>query len=533
MRRDYETLAELFESYRVPLVVIGVGLFISFAGFFFAIFSGAESRGAEFRRAARAHIGQLQIGFTALNRELEDSALAIELGLPLESYGRLQENLIVGGSVFIRDAGFITAAGEAESSAPDGSGDAETVKSVISRSGGGDPRRRAATTETLLAWMPRSEEDGLQLLAARPTGSSARPWAYVVADLSELALSAPIADRPLSAVMRIDAGGANRLFGAATLADLEAAPYRQIWSAPAPYQAVTAEFLPDRDFVMDVGALPWLVLLVGFAASFAVFGLAFREARTGIKIREEVARKTDELRRSHEMIEAKNAELAQFAAHASHDLQAPLRAMKGMSDLLMRGRRELDPDTLVLIERLKSGADRAQQLVQDLLSYSRAESAEPKLGPVDFDSLRFDVEGLLEAAIEEANAQIQWDCDHPMTADQFLLTRLVTNLVSNAVKYRGSADPFVRISTWRDEDRDVLCVEDNGIGVPEEHAERIFQVFERLHSRDAYEGTGLGLALCRRVAELHDGRIWVEPGAVSGSRFFVALPNDAARRNFA
>ena len=178
--------------------------------------------------------------------------------------------------------------------------------------------------------------------------------------------------------------------------------------------------------------------------------------------------------------------------------------------------------------RINRGAERAQRLVQDLLTYTQADTAPINPEPVTAEELALEIEELLEAPLQESGGQLVWDFDAPVIADRFLLTRALQNLVSNGLKYRSEASPLVRITANRSARGSTLCVEDNGIGIDSTHFTRIFEVFERLHGQAEIEGSGIGLALCRRVADLHQGRIWLESEPGQGSRFYLFIPEPPA-----
>ena len=268
----------------------------------------------------------------------------------------------------------------------------------------------------------------------------------------------------------------------------------------------------------DPGAWRGWWVLVGGSALVAVLA-ALQLVATGGALRAQEA--AAELQRS-------NAELEQFAHVASHDLREPLRMVASYCQLLdERYRDRLDARGLQLLDFAVDGARRMQRLIDDLLDYSRVGGATRPFEPVACNDLVDRVCGDLGAAIREADAAVTRD-DLPMVrGDPEQLERLFANLLGNAVRFRGTAPPRVHVSGGPAAAGWEFAVADNGIGIPPEHAERVFQMFQRLHARDAYPGDGIGLAIAKRIVERHGGRIWVEPGSAGGSVFrFTLAPSE-------
>ncbi|RNL85514.1 sensor histidine kinase [Halostreptopolyspora alba] len=231
-------------------------------------------------------------------------------------------------------------------------------------------------------------------------------------------------------------------------------------------------------------------------------------------------RQTDELRRS-------NMELEQFAYVASHDLQEPLRKVASFCQLLQRRYHgQLDDRADSYIDFAVEGAKRMQTLINDLLAFSRVGRTK-NFAPVDLNEALQDALSNLEARLEEADAVVTGDDLPTVEGDQTLLTQVFFNLVGNAVKFRGERAARVHVSVERQGDEWVFCCTDNGIGIEPQYAERVFVIFQRLHTRDKYGGTGIGLAMCRKIVEFHGGRIWLgsnpEP---TGTRICWSLPAD-------
>jgi signal transduction histidine kinase len=231
-------------------------------------------------------------------------------------------------------------------------------------------------------------------------------------------------------------------------------------------------------------------------------------------------------------LERSNAELEQFAYVASHDLQEPLRKVTSFCQMLERRYSgQLDERGEQYIAFAVDGAKRMQALINDLLAFSRVGRVERPRELVDLDELVAQASNALGLVIEETGAEVEVDGPLPeVYGERSLLGLVLQNLISNAVKFRGDEPPRVRISARRDGDVWELSVADNGIGIDPEYAERIFVIFQRLHPRDAYDGTGIGLAMCRKVIEHHGGEIWLEPsrnGAGATFRFTLPVPDTA------
>jgi signal transduction histidine kinase len=233
----------------------------------------------------------------------------------------------------------------------------------------------------------------------------------------------------------------------------------------------------------------------------------------------------EELRRS-------NAELEQFAYVASHDLQEPLRKVASFCQLLeKRYGDKLDERGTQYIGFAVDGAKRMQVLINDLLTFSRVGRLNDAHVSVPLDAALDKALANLATAIEDAGARIERPAKLPeITGDPTLIVMLWQNLIGNAVKFRRPDHPAeIRITCEENPDRTEgpgwrLCVSDNGIGIPEEFTEKVFVIFQRLHGRDAYSGTGIGLALCKKITEHHGGRIWIDTGYTQGTRFCFSLP---------
>jgi PAS domain S-box-containing protein len=236
-------------------------------------------------------------------------------------------------------------------------------------------------------------------------------------------------------------------------------------------------------------------------------------------------RAEEALRRAAEDLARSNEDLAQFAYVASHDLQEPLRAVSGFLQLLQsRYQSQLDDRAREYIRYSIEGAKRMSALISDLLAYSRIERRGRERETVEADSAVATALADLRASIEESGAQITRDDLPAVCADPTELAQLFQNLIGNAIKFRKSAGPCViHISSTRQENVTVFSVRDNGIGIPRDQHERIFVIFQRLHTQQEHPGTGIGLAICKRIVDRHGGRIWVESTPGQGSEFFFTL----------
>jgi light-regulated signal transduction histidine kinase (bacteriophytochrome) len=244
--------------------------------------------------------------------------------------------------------------------------------------------------------------------------------------------------------------------------------------------------------------------------------------RTEQRLRESETRYrlvADELARS-------NADLVQFASAASHDLQEPLRAVDGFVKLLgKRYKEKLDDKADEIIGYIQDSVKRMQGLIKDLLEYSKVGTNGINLKPVDLNLKVDRAVSNLKAAMEESGATVTHDELPTLIADPLQITRLFQNLIGNALKFRGKEKPKVHVSAERDDNEWILSVRDNGIGIAPEADERIFVIFQRLHTREEYPGSGMGLAICKRIVERHGGKIWVESEPGKGSIFRFTIPD--------
>jgi PAS domain S-box-containing protein len=234
----------------------------------------------------------------------------------------------------------------------------------------------------------------------------------------------------------------------------------------------------------------------------------------------------ERLRSAADELARSNQELEQFASVASHDLQEPLRAVDGYLSLLeTRCGDQLDEKSRHLVAEAVRGAGRMRTLIDDLLALSRLGTQGMQLRPANLNQVLAQALAALEASVREAGAVIDSDPLPTVDVDAGQIEQLFQNLIGNAIKFRGNRPPQVRITAQSGRGFWTLAVRDNGIGIDPQHFERIFQIFHRLHGRGHYPGTGIGLAICKKVVERHGGRIWVESQPGEGSTFLFTLPS--------
>jgi PAS domain S-box-containing protein len=240
------------------------------------------------------------------------------------------------------------------------------------------------------------------------------------------------------------------------------------------------------------------------------------------RIEEEARIYAEELARS-------NADLEQFAYVASHDLQEPLRMVTTYCELLQqRYSGRLDEDADDFIGFAVEGAARMRALVKDLLAYARVSSVDRRQAPVDCNEAVSHAIVNLQSAIVEEEARVSFEDLPTVVANATQIEQLFQNLIGNAIKFRGQDPPAIRLDAARRNGSWLFSVADNGIGMDPSHADRVFDVFHRLHPRRDYQGTGVGLAICKKIVERHGGRIWFESQPGEGSTFYFTLPAKAA-----
>jgi PAS domain S-box-containing protein len=226
---------------------------------------------------------------------------------------------------------------------------------------------------------------------------------------------------------------------------------------------------------------------------------------------------TDEMQRS-------NTELEQFAYVISHDLQEPLRMVSSYTQLLAkRYSNKLDADADEFISYAVNGAKRMQTLLHDLLEYSRVGTRGKPFSPVNCEHVVEQAMANLKIAIKECSASVSYDTLPTVIGDEGQLVRLFQNLIGNALKFRQDEAPQVHITAQRRNNIVTLSIKDNGIGIDPQHSQTIFEIFRRLHTREEYPGTGMGLAICKKIVERHGGHISVQSQPGQGSTFYFSV----------
>ncbi|HEU4350804.1 MAG TPA: PAS domain S-box protein [Burkholderiales bacterium] len=283
----------------------------------------------------------------------------------------------------------------------------------------------------------------------------------------------------------------------------------------------------EKRYLRADGTVVWCRIAIALVRD--VFGMPTYEVAVFDDITE---RKKAEaaLQEAHEELKRSNAELEQFAYVASHDLQEPLRMVASYTQLLARRYDErLDSDAREFMAYVVDGASRMKQLIEDLLAYSRVGTKGIAFANVSAEAALRRALFNLRGGIEEAGAVVTHDPMPALPADEVQLGQLFQNLIGNALKFRSEGAPRIHIVVTESAPEFTFEVRDNGIGIEPQYFERIFMVFQRLHNKGEYPGTGIGLAICKKVVERHGGRIWVESRPGEGSSFFFTLPKE--RRN--
>ncbi|WP_030436434.1 sensor histidine kinase [Actinoplanes subtropicus] len=310
------------------------------------------------------------------------------------------------------------------------------------------------------------------------------------------------------------------LAGAALLLLLDRLVSRPVVELAEQVRAVAAG---QYDKHIESGGSPELAVLArdvdGMRRKIAAELAEVREARSQIEwVNDQLKQQTEELTRS-------NRDLEQFAYVASHDLQEPLRKVASFCQLLQRRYAgQLDERADQYIAFAVDGAQRMQRLINDLLAFSRIGRITAGFTEVDLGRVLADVSSQLEDRFD-GEAEVSWSDLPTVEGEEPLITTLFVNLIGNSLKFRRpGVPPVVRVTARREEDEWVINVRDNGIGIEAEFADKVFVIFQRLHARDAYEGTGIGLAIVKKIVEYHGGRIWLDLDVEEGTSINFTLP---------
>lgn len=299
-----------------------------------------------------------------------------------------------------------------------------------------------------------------------------------------------------------------------------------LFATPFEFQSYRTVVLTD---ILYISAL--LVSMAIFGESIRSIGTAF-SALAFISVVSMVAvtsfqKKDAAISSLADKLAKSNRELEQFAYVASHDLQEPLRMVASYLKLIERRYKEkLDKDGHEFIDFAVDGAKRMQRLIQDLLSYSRVGTKAKPFAPTECEAVYKEATKNLKVIIEEHKANVNHDSLPKVSADKGQLIQLFQNLIGNALKFCKNRTPDIHVSAKQDDKNKnwIFGIKDNGIGIASEYQERIFQIFQRLHTRDEYEGTGIGLAVCKKIVERHGGKIWIESEVGKGTTFWFTVP---------
>jgi signal transduction histidine kinase len=298
------------------------------------------------------------------------------------------------------------------------------------------------------------------------------------------------------------------------------------WNGMETVRMVRQEDL-DIPVVLVSGALGELKAVECIKAGAADYVLKDHLARLPQSVRRAIQERDlrDENRRTQEELARSNRDLEQFAYVASHDLQEPLRMVATYTQLLAeRYEGKLDENADKYIHYAVEGALRMQTLVKDLLAFSRVGRKQETPRETDCNLVVRNVTANLQSLIQETGARIAYEALPVLVADPSELLQLFQNLIGNAIKFRRAEPPEIRITAKMNKKEWLFSVEDNGIGIEPQHAQDVFVIFKRLHTREEYPGSGIGLAICKKIVEHNQGRIWVESQPGLGSRFQFTWP---------
>jgi PAS domain S-box-containing protein len=251
-------------------------------------------------------------------------------------------------------------------------------------------------------------------------------------------------------------------------------------------------------------------------------------------LEERVCERTADLQQINEELKKSNKNLEEFAYIASHDLQEPLRAVTTYIQLLQASYKSGVPNEKAdeYVRFAVDGVERMRRLINDLLDYSSGRSRELRLKHKSLEDILRQAMQNLQSSINSSHAVITYDHLPVVKADEFQMVQLFQNLLRNAMRYKSEEEPKIHISAKKQNNHWCICVCDNGMGINPEYHEKIFRIFQRLHDREQYPGTGIGLAICKLILERHGGRIWVESQVGKGSSFYFTLPFIRRRRHF-
>jgi PAS domain S-box-containing protein len=285
-----------------------------------------------------------------------------------------------------------------------------------------------------------------------------------------------------------------------------------------PSRALRGEVIKDQEEIVMTPAR-------GELRYRLVSATPFRDANGQIIGSVSVVRDITDRKKAEDRLKRSNVELQQFAYVSSHDLQEPLRMVISYLSLLdKKYKDQLDPNAQEYLHYAVEGGMRMRELIDDLLEYSRVDTQVKEFGPVLMNEVVEDVIKVLKAPIDEGGAKIFVDPLPTIIADRSQMVQVMQNLIGNAIKFRGKEKPTINVSASRRAREWLFSIKDNGIGLNMQYSDKIFEMFQRLHAREEYPGTGVGLAVAKKIIERHGGRIWVESKEGKGATFFFTIP---------
>jgi len=266
------------------------------------------------------------------------------------------------------------------------------------------------------------------------------------------------------------------------------------------------------------------LLLVSLVA-FSLFWKNIIKHRYNIQLEEKVTQRTSELEKSNVRLEKSNKDLEQFAYVCSHDLKEPLRNIHGFTSLIGRELKDDSRDTKDYIEVVQSSVHQMNDLIEGILKYSRIGYESTHIDIVDLNDLVERLSVLLSAPLAEKGVELKVSSLHTIESSDSLIFLILKNLIENAIKYNENEQPLIEINSKEVDGFYHIEVKDNGIGIEEQYQEQIFAIFKRLHSRKIYKGAGIGLSICKKIAQSLGGDICVESELGKGSRFVFSIPS--------
>lgn len=279
------------------------------------------------------------------------------------------------------------------------------------------------------------------------------------------------------------------------------------------------------------GSAEWMVILNRLLSIGCIIGVATlchsnrRNEQVLQQYNQQLSETSAQLKTSNEHLHDKNLQLEQFTYMASHDLQSPLRSICGYNELLLETLGDdADPDIRHWLKNSNAVAENMQQLIKDLLRFAKLDQEEQPFEPVDLNQTLALVSQSLSKTIADKNAELSFEDMPVVTAKAAQMQQLLQNLITNGLKYNESSVPQIKIScepldanSWQ------ICVADNGIGINSTDQDKIFKPFRRLHNNETYPGNGIGLACCKKIVDIHGGKLWVESDGKNGCRFCFTM----------